>query len=225
MTESRNDRERLSHKLQRLPLFPLYRVLLFPRALLPLYIFEPRYRELTAECLAGDGLLAIAQLTPGFEANYHGRPKVRSMAGLGKIIAHRENGDGTYNILLEGLGRVRIDEELPPERSFREVRAHLVRDRVAETLDQPAALSYLRLLVETLAKGLGESGPSLRSLSTETKRLPCLVDVLSAALVQQPGLRRRLFECRDLAARSELLTVALAKLVADLKKPGDSELN
>ena len=63
---SRNDRERLSHKLQRLPLFPLYRVLLFPRALLPLYIFEPRYREMTAECLAGNGLLAIAQLTPGF---------------------------------------------------------------------------------------------------------------------------------------------------------------
>ena len=47
MTESRDDRERLRDKLQRLPIFPLYRVQLFPRAILPLYVFEPRYREMT----------------------------------------------------------------------------------------------------------------------------------------------------------------------------------
>jgi Lon protease-like protein len=225
MTESRNDREHLREKLQRLPIFPLYRVLLFPRALLPLYVFEPRYREMTAACLAGDGLLAIAQLKPGFESEYQGRPPVRSMASLGKIIAHRQNPDGTYNILLEGIGRVRIDEELPPEHSFREVRAHLVRDRVTAALDEATVIGTLRLLIDKLAKTLGDSGASLRTLVQETKRLPCLVDVLSSALVQKPGMRRRLFECRDVAVRAELLTVSLARLVAGLNSEGHSELN
>ncbi len=225
MTESRDDRERLRDKLQRLPIFPLYRVQLFPRAILPLYIFEPRYREMTAACLAGDGLMALAQLKPGFEADYQGRPPVRSMAGLGKIIAHRENADGTYNILLEGLGRVRIDEELPPEHSYREVRAHRVRDRIAEGFDQQTVRETLRLLIDKLSKTIGESGASLRSLCAETKRLPCLIDVLSSALIQKPVLRRRLFECRDLATRAELLIVSLAKIVAGLNSEGQSELN
>ncbi len=225
MTESRDDRERLRDKLQRLPIFPLYRVQLFPRAILPLYVFEPRYREMTAACLAGDGLMALAQLKPGFEADYQGRPPVRSMAGLGKIIAHRENADGTYNILLEGLGRVRIDEELPPEHSYREVRAHRVRDRIAEGFDQQTVRETLRLLIDKLSKTIGESGASLRSLCAETKRLPCLIDVLSSALIQKPVLRRRLFECRDLATRAELLIVSLAKIVAGLNSEGQSELN
>lgn len=225
MTESRDDRERLRDKLQRLPIFPLYRVQLFPRAILPLYVFEPRYREMTAACLSGDGLMALAQLKPGFEADYQGRPPVRSMAGLGKIIAHRENADGTYNILLEGLGRVRIDEELPPEHSYREVRAHRVRDRIVEGFDQQTVRETLRLLIDKLSKTIGESGASLRSLCVETKRLPCLIDVLSSALIQKPVLRRRLFECRDLATRAELLIVSLAKIVAGLNSEGQSELN
>ena len=62
MTESRDDRERLRDKLQRLPIFPLYRVQLFPRAILPLYVFGPRYRVMTAACLAGHGLKVLAQL-------------------------------------------------------------------------------------------------------------------------------------------------------------------
>lgn len=225
MTESKSERDRLREQLQRLPIFPLHRVQLFRRAILPLYVFEPRYREMTAACLAGDKLMAIAQLKPGFEANYQGRPAVRAIAGLGKIIAHRENPDGTYNILLEGLGRVRIVEELPPDHSYREVRAQLVRDRIIDGFDQQAARDTLRLLIDKLSHFVGESGASLRSLFTETKRLPCLVDVLSSALIQKPALRRKLFECRDLAARVELLTVSLAKLVAGLNNTGQSELN
>ena len=225
MTESRNDRERLRDKLQRLPIFPLHRVQLFPRAILPLYVFEPRYREMTADCIAGSGLLAIAQLKPGFEGDYQGRPPVRSLAGLGKIIAHRENPDGTYNLLLEGMGRVRIEEELPPDHSYREVRAHLVRDRVIPGFDPQVIRDTLRLLIDKLSRTIGESGASLRSLCAETKRLPCLIDVLSSALIHKPVLRRRLFECRDLAARAELLIVALAKIVAGLNTEGQSELN
>ena len=111
---------RLRQHLHRLPIFPLYRVSLFPHALLPLYVFEPRYREMTEHCLSAGGSMAIATLLPGHEAEYQGRPPVRLIAGAGQVVAHRKNPDGTFNILLQGVARVRIDEELPPERAFRE---------------------------------------------------------------------------------------------------------
>ncbi len=225
MSDSPHVEDSLPDTFERLPIFPLHRVHLFPRAMLPLYVFEPRYREMMADVLQGDGLIAIALLKPGFEKDYQGRPPVRAMAGLGKIIAHRENPDGTYNILLEGIGRVQIQQELPPLRSYREVIAQRVQDRVSGDLDQYQAIETLRSLVDKLAKLIGENGATLRRLSAETHRLPCLVDVLSSALVRTPGLRQRLFECRDLAARADLLTVSLAKLVAGLNSGGDSALN
>src|SRR5690606_30905127 len=53
--------------LEALPIFPLPDVVLFPGAVLPLHIFEPRYREMTADLLAAHGLLALARLRPGYE--------------------------------------------------------------------------------------------------------------------------------------------------------------
>ena len=88
----------LAPALEQLPIFPLDQVQLFPRALLPLYVFEPRYRELTAACLERGGIMAVAALRPGFRDDYYGRPPVRRIAGVGKIVAHRKNPDGTYNI-------------------------------------------------------------------------------------------------------------------------------
>ena len=108
---------------------------------------------------------------------------MRAMAGLGKIIAHKQNPDGTYNILLEGLWRVRIDEELPPDRSYREVIAHRVRDRIAADLNEEQVRETLRSLVDKLARFIGEGGQTLLRLCAETRRLPCLIDVLSSALV------------------------------------------
>ena len=74
----------LAPALEQLPIFPLDQVQLFPRALLPLYVFEPRYRELTAACLERGGIMAVAALRPGFRDDYYGRPPVRRIAGVGK---------------------------------------------------------------------------------------------------------------------------------------------
>ena len=49
----------------RIPVFPLPEVVFFPGTVLPLHVFEPRYRRMVADCLAGDGRLAVAMLRPG----------------------------------------------------------------------------------------------------------------------------------------------------------------
>lgn len=96
------------------PLFPLPEVVLFPRSVLPLHVFEPRYRKLTADVLAGAGILAVTLLKPGFERHYYTlRAPVHSIIGVGQIIASEQVEDGNYNVLLRGVARARIVEEVP----------------------------------------------------------------------------------------------------------------
>ena len=211
-------RARLAPFLPALPMFPLEGVQLFPSAMLPLHVFEPRYRELTAACLMRGGIMAVATLCPGFAADYHGRPPVRRVAGVGKIVAHRRNPDGTYNILLRGLGRVRIDEELPATglRAFREVRARLLRDRWPTGFDLAVGRRTLVVLTERLASLLPQGGAALRALCDAELQPRRLCDVLSAALVRPPRSRRQLLELRDIPARMDLLSTELARMIAQL---------
>lgn len=212
-------RRLLAPVLPQLPIFPLDQVQLFPRALLPLYVFEPRYRELTAACLERGGIMAVAALRPGFRDDYYGRPPVRRIAGVGKIVAHRKNPDGTYNILLRGLGRVRICEELPasPQHAYREVRARLLSDRWPHSFDLAAARHTLVILIDRLATLLPQGGEALRSLCASEPRPRRLCDVLSAALVRPPRLRRQLLELRDIPSRIDLLSAELARLIHELQ--------
>ena len=89
-------------------LFPLPNLVLYPHVMQPLHIFEDRYREMVEDALAGDQLIAMALLEPGWESEYDSRPPVAPLACLGKIVAHHRLDDGRYNLLLLGVERVRI---------------------------------------------------------------------------------------------------------------------
>jgi Lon protease-like protein len=97
-----------------IPIFPLPNVVLFPNVFLPLHIFEPRYRQMTAESLSGDRIIGMVLLRPGYEANYEGAPPVYA-TGCSGLITHSEKlDDGRYNLVLRGLEKFSIDhEELP----------------------------------------------------------------------------------------------------------------
>src|SRR5436189_3401156 len=83
------------------PLFPLPNVVLFPRAVLPLHIFEERYKVMTADALAGRRRVAMALLKPGWEKNYYGRPAIDPVVCVGEILTHEQFPDGKYNFLLQ----------------------------------------------------------------------------------------------------------------------------
>ncbi len=101
-------------------LFPLPNLVMFPHVLQPLHVFEPRYRDLLADALAGDRLIAMAVLKPGWEADYEERPPIHPVACLCRVVTHQALADGCSNLLLVGLRRLGVVRELPPERSFRE---------------------------------------------------------------------------------------------------------
>ena len=94
-----------------IPIFPLPNVVLFPNVFLPLHIFEPRYRAMVADALAGDRIIGMVLLQPGFEADYEGRPPVYPV-GCAGVITHSEPlPDGRFNIVLRGLEKFRITGE------------------------------------------------------------------------------------------------------------------
>jgi Lon protease-like protein len=94
-----------------LPLFPLPNVVLFPGVFLPLHIFEPRYRVMIEDALAGDRMIGMALLKPGFDAEYEGRPPIYAVGCMG-LITHAERlPDGRFNIVLQGVERFRVREE------------------------------------------------------------------------------------------------------------------
>ncbi|HEY0981288.1 LON peptidase substrate-binding domain-containing protein [Schlesneria sp. T3-172] len=96
----------------RAPLFPLPNIVLFPHALLPLHIFEDRYRRMMADTLDGERLIAMSLLRPGWEGVAKGEvAPVHRVVGLGKIIAHEKLADGRYYLVLRGLARANLLRE------------------------------------------------------------------------------------------------------------------
>src|SRR5690348_5554222 len=95
------------------PLFPLPGVLLFPRAVLPLHIFEERYKQMTADVLrpGGHRQIAMALLRPGWERDYYARPAIEPVVCVGTILSHERLPDGRYNLLLQGHTRARVVQE------------------------------------------------------------------------------------------------------------------
>jgi len=96
---------------QEIPLFPLPEVVLFPETTRPLLIYEPRYREMVADALAGNKIIGMVLLRPGFEKDYEGRPPIYDIGCAGIIDDYKQLPDGRYAILLRGLSTFRILSE------------------------------------------------------------------------------------------------------------------
>jgi uncharacterized protein len=201
----------------RLPIFPLPEVVFFPETVLPLHVFEPRYRQMVADCLAGDRWLAIVMLRPGWEKDYEGRPPVHAMAGLGEIIQAEALPDGRYNILLDGRARVRILSEEPPGgRAYRIVRAERIREPEARPLDHgfTERLQELRMAHARLLVALGQSHADVVGRLTVAGAAPgAVIDRIVSAVVPDAAVRQRVLETVDVDERLELATGALSELL------------
>ena len=95
-----------------IPLFPLDSAVLLPQQVLPLHIFEPRYRQMVERALDGAGQIAMAVFEgESWKQQYHGRPALRPAVCIGQIVQHERLPDGRYNIILQGVCRARISKE------------------------------------------------------------------------------------------------------------------
>lgn len=102
------------------PLFPLPKVFLYPGTLMPLHVFEPRYRQMVDDLLDRPGLIVICSIQGGHEGEALGAPPVFPVGGLGEIVRHARLPDGRYLVTLAGLARVRL-QEIESDRLYRKV--------------------------------------------------------------------------------------------------------
>lgn len=135
---------------RRIPLFPLPGVVLLPGALLPLHIFEPRYRAMVSDALAGSRTIGMALLKPGWQ-DQGGTPAIYPVGGAGQIVDFEELPDGRYNILLEGQFRYRVLEEAPPN-PYRTARVEEITSVPFSSADEEARISRMAL---KLFQGIG----------------------------------------------------------------------
>jgi len=190
-----------------LPIFPLPTVVLFPNVFLPLHIFEPRYRQMVAEALAGDRIIGMVLLRPGYEDEYDGAPPIYA-TGCSGLITHVENlEDGKYNLVLRGLEKFMIhSEEAPaPGRLYRSAVITPVEDSMRagdrdELRNQRKKLQQLLqpLFSEGLVNHLPDAMPDEDLINALAQYLE-FEPMEKLALLEQPGALAR---CR---AMMELL--------------------
>lgn len=193
-----------------LPVFPLTGTLLLPGSYLPLNIFEPRYRNLVADVLEGDRCMGMIQPVvprqdnrpdPALVAPDH--PDLYGVGCAGVIEKAEKQEDGRYLILLRGLCRFRVEDELPVQRGYRRVRAAYgdFRDDFEEPEKELEGGALLAAL-----EAFGEQ----HQLSFDMERLKlmpgvALLNGLSVALPFPPGEKQALLEAESVEARREML--------------------
>lgn len=214
--------------LAELPIFPLPDAALFPGATLPLHVFEPRYRDLVRETLAGRGILAVARLQPGFERDYAGRPPVFEICGAGRIVDHYLRADGRYDIVLRGLTRIRILEELAPLHSYRQVRAAALVDFPADPALSVALKSTIANLWHALSPHLPIPMRNLQRLTAGADDAGAFADRLAPLIADDPETTQQLLSQLDPSERLQLIAARLQILCDSLgpsAKRSKAELN
>lgn len=212
--QSDSDRA-LQEALGRLPMFPLPGVVLFPQALLPLHIFEERYKKMARDLLSAHRHLAVAMLeSPDDAMVTTGRPPVRPIMGVGEVVMAHELPDGRFNLVVRGRVRVQLREELPSDEPYRLISATIRPDLpVASSRELSDADQSLRALVGRLAENIPDGGELLRQLVASQTEPYQLSDALGAALVVDPHKRQRLLETRDGLRRIEIVTAEVVAMI------------
>src|SRR5256714_12974386 len=173
------------------------------------------------DALAGYQLIAMSLLEPGWEAEYDSRPPVAEYACLGKVIAHHRLDDGRYNVLLLGVQRVRIVQELQPLRSFRQARVELIED--CYDFQTPAERKQLQeRLLNAFRKHLPcacQLPEQLESMLSDQLPLGLLTDLAAYALPLDADVKQQLLAECCVRHRAEILLAEVENLADAAARP------
>ena len=204
------DPARFAAACARMPLFPLPRVVLMPGALLPLHVFEPRYRAMVDHCLAGNRLMGIATLAAEQRDAPSGtdEPAIYREIGVGEILQHQPFADGRSNIVLRCVGRTLLGQELQSDEPFRFGTLIALPERTADG----SGVDRLRILLLQLGVG----SPRAQEEVGRLHRLEAtdLVDTLARKLIDDPGDRRAYLGMARLADQIGAVESRLVELIS-----------
>ena len=180
-----------------IPIFPLPNAVLFPNVFMPLHIFEPRYRAMVSDALAGDRIIGMVLLKAGFERDYEGRPAIFPI-GCAGVVTHSEPlPDGRFNIVLKGIEKFRVTGE-DTSKPYRLATIDSLPELVPDA--ERSELRQLRMRLETLLAAAAEregGDPKFpRAVADED-----LVNALAQYMGLEPLERQALLEREGVLAR------------------------
>lgn len=155
-----------------LPLFPLPDFVIFPGVVAPLHIFEPRYRQMMETILDGSGRLCMGVLRDGARGRHRGAPEFWGLGCACRLVDYEKLPDGRYNILIEGLAKVRM-KEVPSQRLFRLVRIEQVAT-AAEPPVLPERDAQVRALMRRIIAASPDAPPEFAAQVDEVELAPLL---------------------------------------------------
>ena len=194
------------------PLFPLPATVLFPQQSLPLHVFEPRYRQMAADVLQGNRLMAVGLLQDGWEPDYAGRPPIHEMVCLGRVIKEQRLPDGRFNLIVRGLARAAIVREVPGDTPYRVAQLELYRDLYPsdstldrETRRRELVVAFHRLFPQSRV------APLFDELLRTDLPLGALCDMMSVIMRIPPASKQVHLEEVDVDERSRALLTDLRR--------------
>ena len=188
------------------PVFPLSTVVFFPNTLLPLHIFEPRYRDMLTDSLNSEKIIAMALLKPGWEENYYGNPDIYDIAGMGRIVSSETFNDGRSNIVLYGLKRIRIVEFIDSG-PYRKARIEILEN--GKSSDEKTHKDKINKFVSDWNDMLGSKHEKHKININFNLPLGNLTDVLASVLLSNTFDKQLLLEETDIDKRAEKLIETL----------------
>lgn len=197
---------------QPVPLFPLPDCVLLPHTTIPLHIFEPRYRAMTADAIAGRKLIAMALFEGDhWRQNYEGKPPLRPVVGLGYIIKDMKLPDGRYHLLLQGVARARIEHELHHDPYRIAMLEPLQRDQVMDIELTNHRRRIDALLDDPALKNLATINAVSNHIDAEVTT-DTLIDIAAMACADDTEQRYAILAETDVFARADWLTHLLRRM-------------
>jgi Lon protease-like protein len=188
---------------EQLPVMPLPGAVLFPHALMPLYIFEPRYRKMLEHALQQNRMFCVALIKPSCP-DWHAREDFFHRATAGLIRACVERSDGTSNLILQGLQRVRFTS-FEQEEPFPIAAIDVIESRDPTTVETEALGAKVVELYGSLKHDRRQLPAKLDRYLSELRDLEMLADLMGSTFVNDPLRRQSLLEEGSLNQRLRFL--------------------
>lgn len=230
MVESLGSHFELTRFSGHAPIFPLPNVVFFPKTLLPLHIFEERYKQMVRDVLEKERIICMVLMKGEDEQDLSGRPAIHNIGTVGYIEEVDELADGKFNIILNGLVKVKINEievATPYRQAHLDITPDTVKEWKAEE-ERDKMLQQFRQIADAL-----EGEFPYREIEQSDVSLEVLTNLLTTWLPIPDSEKQKLLELDDLAIRSEIVREYLKQEIDDfsflqdleIQLPGDPRWN
>jgi Lon protease-like protein len=189
------------------PVMPLPGAVLFPHALLPLYIFEPRYREMLEHALQRDRMFSVTLIKPSCP-EWQATEDFFHVATVGLIRACVGRGDGTSNLVLQGLHRVRFNR-FEQETPFPVAKIDIIESKNAGSVETEALAEKVLELYRKLKRAERQLPPKVDRYLAQLGDVEMLADLIASTFVDDPLRRQQMLEEASVNQRLRLLITFL----------------